>query len=156
MTPTEQDIYWMNQAYEKALAAEDLDEVPVGAVLIHEDTYLAGSGNRMIIDMDPTAHAEIVTLRQASLQLANYRLPRATLYVTLEPCIMCAGALLHARVQRIVFGATDPKTGALVSQYHIGTDGKLNHRFEITQGIEGEKCSQLLKDFFAKRRKRRV
>lgn len=148
------DRYWMEQAIRQASLAAEKGEVPVGAVLVRENTLLASGGNAPITTCDPTAHAEIVVLRKAAEVTGNYRLSGAILYVTLEPCIMCAGALLHARISRIVYGASDPKTGALDAVYRIGTDGKLNHRFEITGGVLEEQCGLLLKNFFAHKRKK--
>jgi len=101
---------------------------------------------------DPTGHAEIRVLRQAAVRVANYRLPGTTMYVTLEPCAMCAAAMVHARVRRLVFGAADPKTGAIVSRYRIGSDGRLNHVLQVTGGILAEECGRILKEFFQKRR----
>ena len=148
------DEHWMKQAIRQAEKAASNGEVPVGAVLIQGDTLLSAAGNAPISTSDPTAHAEILALRQASASAGNYRLPDTTLYVTLEPCIMCAGALLHARIARIVYGASDPKTGALHSVFSIGVDDTLNHCFEVTGGILADECSALLKNFFADRRKK--
>jgi tRNA(adenine34) deaminase len=128
-------------------------EIPVGAVLIGDNGVIAAAGNSPIRNQDPTAHAEIIVLRNAAAQLQNYRLPGTTLYVTLEPCIMCMGALIHARINRLVYGATDPKTGAATSVYNIGNDGLLNHKVEICGGVFAKKSSDLLKTFFKSRRK---
>jgi len=128
-------------------------EIPVGAVLIGDSGVIAAAGNSPIRNHDPTAHAEIIVLRNAAAQLQNYRLPGTTLYVTLEPCIMCMGALIHARINRLVYGATDPKTGAATSVYNIGNDGVLNHKVEICGGVFAKKSSDLLKSFFKSRRK---
>ena len=146
------DAVFMRQALEQARLAADVGEVPVGAVLVCGDILLASCANQPITMNDPTAHAEILAIREAGHKIGNYRLPETTLYVTLEPCIMCMGAILHARIQRLVFGAFDPKTGAASSRYTIGTDGLLNHRLEITGGILEAECAQLLKDFFSERR----
>lgn len=128
-------------------------EVPVGAVLVAADgSLLASAGNETVCTHDPVGHAEIRVLRMASEKLGNYRLPETTLYVTLEPCAMCAAAMVHARIARLVFGATDPKTGAVVSKYRIGNDGLLNHSFGVTGGVMQEECARLLRDFFQKRR----
>lgn len=147
------DEYWMGQALLQAKEAAQRGEIPVGAVLVADDNLLAAAGNSPIGRRDPTAHAEILVMRSAALQLNNYRLPGTTLYVTLEPCLMCMGAMIHARVQRLVYGASDPKTGAAASVYHIGSDGCLNHGIDIRGGILAERCSDLLKGFFVSRRK---
>jgi len=147
------DIKFIEIAIQQALAAAKEGEVPVGAVLVINNQILAKAGNRPISTSDPTAHAEIITLRKAAQVLNNYRLPESTLYVTLEPCPMCVGAMIHARLARVVFGAVDPKTGALVSRYHMGRDGRSNHTLEVTGGILAKQCGNLLKDFFAQRRK---
>ncbi len=146
------DEYWMEQALCQAGEAGRLGEVPVGAVLVGVNGLLAGAGNSPIRLSDPTAHAEILALRKAAQQLGNYRLPATTLYVTLEPCIMCMGALVQARVSRLVYGATDPKTGAAASVYTIGSDGRLNHSMTISGGILAGRCAALLKKFFKDRR----
>ncbi len=147
------DAAFMRQALALARRAAEAGEVPVGAVLVWGDTLLASGANQPITMSDPTAHAEILVIREAAHKIGNYRLPETTLYVTLEPCIMCMGAILHARIQRLVFGALDPKTGAASSRYTIGTDDLLNHRLEITGGVLEGECSQILKDFFRLRRK---
>ena len=146
------DLTMMQIALEQARQAACMGEVPVGAVLAHGETLLAAAANRPIASNDPTAHAEILAIRQGAEKIGNYRLVDTTLYVTLEPCIMCMGAILHARIQRLVFGALDPKTGAAQSRYTIGLDGLLNHRLEISGGVLGLECSQILKDFFKVRR----
>lgn len=143
----------MEVAIEQAISAAEQGEVPVGAVLVIDDQIIAKAGNRPVSTADPTAHAEIIALREGARKLGNYRLPGSTLYVTLEPCPMCVGAMLHARVAKVVFGATDPKTGALVSQYHMGRDSRSNHTLEVKGGILAEQCGRPLKTFFAKRRK---
>jgi tRNA(adenine34) deaminase len=142
----------MRLALEQATLAAASGEVPVGAVLCGDGEMLAAAGNGPIALSDPTAHAEILVLRAAAGATGNYRLTGATLYVTLEPCIMCMGAIIHARVDRLVFGALDPKTGAAVSRYRIGSDSLLNHQIEITSGVLAEECSTLLKNFFRQRR----
>ncbi len=153
VTVTERDYYFMGLALDYAAGAAAMDEVPVGAVLMdREGDVLAGAGNNCIAAGDPTGHAEIHVLRTAAERADNYRLPGTTMYVTLEPCAMCAAAMVHARVERIVFGATDPKAGGLQSMYRIGNDGRLNHNFIISGGIRAEECSLILKDFFKKRR----
>jgi tRNA(adenine34) deaminase len=146
------DLAFMQLALEEARQAALMGEVPVGAVLVHGETLLAAAANRPITENDPTAHAEILAIRKAAEKTGNYRLVDTTLYVTLEPCIMCMGAILHARIQRLVFGALDPKTGAAQSRYTIGVDGLLNHRLEVTGGVLGTECSKVLKDFFKERR----
>lgn len=150
---SQKDYEMMQLALEKAAESAAMGEVPVGAVLVDsEGRVLASAGNKTICDHDPTGHAEIRVLRMAAAVLKNYRLPQTTLYVTLEPCTMCASALVHARIKRLVYGATDPKTGAIVSKYAIGTDNLLNHSFIVTGGIMSEACSEILRDFFQKRR----
>ena len=144
---------WMKIALEEAALASANNEVPVGAALVRGNMLLARAGNSPISTNDPTAHAEINVLRFAGQKTGNYRLPGTTLYVTLEPCIMCVGAILHARVHRVVFGATDPKTGALVSKYRIGSDGLGNHTLDVNGGILADECSNLLRSFFQERRK---
>lgn len=147
------DEHYMRLAYVQAELAADRGEVPIGAVLVSsEGEILAQDGNRCIQLSDPSAHAEILVLRKAGEQLMNYRLIATTLYVTLEPCLMCSGALISARVTRLVYGATDPKAGAIVSKYHVGSDGMLNHRFAVSSGIMSEECGRLLIDFFKARR----
>lgn len=156
-SPMDHDTYWMQQAIELAEQAARQGEIPVGAVLVDcsnsKNGLLAAAGNSPITLHDPTGHAEILALRQAAQQIQNYRLPGTTLYVTLEPCIMCMGALIHARIDRLVYGASDPKTGAATSVYSVGHDGKLNHQLEITAGVLATQCSELLKSFFKARRK---
>ena len=142
----------MNLALEQASYAASCGEVPVGAVLVKDNNLIAEGANRPIGDCDPTAHAEIITLRRAATQLNNYRLPGTTLYVTLEPCIMCMGAIIHARVSRLVIGATDPKSGAVFSVYTIGSDNILNHTLEVEKGILEHDCRDVLKEFFRSRR----
>ena len=153
MTTKRNDTEWMKIALEEAILAAEKGEVPVGAALVKEGKLVASAGNCPISTNDPTAHAEINVLRKAAKQENNYRLPDTTLYITLEPCTMCVGAIIHARVERVVYGATDPKAGALVSLYTIGTDDRLNHSLTISGGVLADKCSELLKDFFRKKRK---
>lgn len=150
----ESDRAWMHLALAEAEKAAAAGEVPVGAVLIDDGGLIARAGNSPITSNDPTAHAEILVLRAAAALRANYRLPGTTLYVTLEPCPMCMGALLQARVRRLVYGATDPKSGAAHSLYTLGDDPRLNHRLEIIGGVLAEECGRLLKDFFRRRRER--
>lgn len=149
------DVDYMRIALEEGATAAERGEVPVGAVLVDaEGVVLGRDGNRSIERNDPSAHAEINVLRQAGEKIANYRLSGSTLYVTVEPCIMCAGAIVHARVSRLVYGAEDPKTGAIVSLYQIGSDQKLNHTIEFTGGVSGKECGDLLRKFFRSRRKK--
>ncbi len=148
------DPRWMARALQEARLAGAAGEVPVGAVLVQGDELLATGQNRVIRDADPTAHAEIVALRAAGTSLGNYRLVGTTLYVTLEPCCMCAGAMIHARVRRVVFGATDPKTGAAGSVFDLMTHPAHNHRPLLTSGVEAEAASELLRGFFRARRSR--
>jgi len=143
----------MALALEQARLAQDAGEVPVGAVVADAEGYVVGTGyNRTITDSDPTAHAEIVALRDAAERLGNYRLPGLSLYVTLEPCVMCMGAMLHARLSRVVFGATDPKTGACGSVLDVGAVEKLNHHTAIHGGVMAEPCGDILRGFFHERR----
>ena len=142
----------MRIALEQARASAGAGEVPIGAVLVHNNADLVRSGNRTIRDNDPTAHAEIVVLREAARILGNYRLANTTLYVTLEPCAMCAGAIIQARVPRLVYGADDPKGGAFRSCFQLLCSAKLNHRVEVTPGILAEDSTSLLRSFFASRR----
>ena len=143
----------MRLALAQAVQARELGEVPVGAVLLDADGQLLATGfNRTIVDHDPTAHAEIVALRAAARAAQNYRLPGATLYVTLEPCAMCLGALLHARVGRIAFAAADPKTGACGSVVNLLEHATLNHQTTAVSGVLAEECGQYLRDFFRDRR----
>lgn len=146
----------MELALAQARQAAARGEVPVGAVLVGADGELLGSdGNRTIELADPSAHAEMLAMRAAGEKLGNYRLTGCTLYVTLEPCVMCAGAMVHARIGRLVYGATDPKTGAIESVYRIGSDGFLNHRLTVTGGVLADESATLLRDFFKKRRNSR-
>ena len=142
----------MRIALEQARASADAGEVPIGAVLVHNNADLARFGNRTIRDNDPTAHAEIVVLREAARILGNYRLANTTLYVTLEPCAMCAGAIIQARVPRLVYGADDPKGGAFRSCFQLLSSPKLNHQVEVMPGILAEDSASLLQSFFASRR----
>lgn len=143
----------MELALTEARRARDQGEVPVGAVVVGPDGAIWGrGGNRPIGASDPTAHAEIVALRQAAHRAGNYRLPGCTVYVTIEPCLMCVGALLQARVQRLVYGAPDPKAGAVESLYRIPADQRLNHRLEVTGGVRADVCRNLIQEFFRARR----
>lgn len=142
----------MREAIALARAAEGAGEVPIGAVAVRDGAVLARGMNRTILDCDPTAHAEIVALRAAARAIGNYRLSGCTLYITLEPCAMCAGAIVQARVDRVVYGADDPKAGALRTHFNIADHPQLNHRAEITAGVLAEECAALLQVFFATRR----
>jgi len=146
------DEKWMALAIEQAKLAEKIDEVPVGAVLVQDDRLIAEAHNQPISNHDPTAHAEIQLLRKAGKNLNNYRLPNTTLYVTLEPCTMCLGAMIHARVSRIVFGAYDQKTGVCGSCQDLSTSECFNHSIETEGGVLADECKQLLQEFFKKRR----
>jgi tRNA(adenine34) deaminase len=148
----ENDLQFMQLALEEARASAAAGEVPIGAVLVHKDVVLARSGNRTIRDTDPTAHAEIVVLREAARLLGNYRLVDSTLYVSLEPCAMCAGAIVQARVPRLVYAADDPKGGAFRSCFEILTSSKLNHKVEVVSSVLAEESAALLQSFFASRR----
>ncbi|QKG44439.1 tRNA adenosine(34) deaminase TadA [Providencia rettgeri] len=152
MTQIEIDEYWMQQAIELALKAQDLGEIPVGAVLVKDNHLVASGWNRSIIDHNPTAHAEIMALQQAGQELSNYRLLDTTLYVTLEPCIMCAGAMIHSRISRVVYGAKDFKTGACGSYLDIMGQAGLNHYVDVTGGVLEQQCSSMLSAFFKLRR----
>ncbi len=143
----------MAEALTLALVAERAGEVPVGAVIVDCEQRIIGRGwNSVIARNDPTAHAEILALREAAQLLQNYRLERTTVYVTLEPCAMCAGALVHARVERLVFGARDLRFGGVRSKFSIADSDLLNHRIAVTEGVRGADCAQMLKDFFECRR----
>ena len=146
------DEKWMRIAIEEANLAMDKSEVPVGAVLVKNDTLIAQAHNKPITKNDPTAHAEIQLLRKAGEQQKNYRLPESTLYVTLEPCAMCFGAMVHARIDRIVYGASDPKTGVCGSRMNLNEENFFNHKISITSGILEKESSELLKLFFKSRR----
>ncbi len=147
---------FMNLALELAHAASEKGEVPVGAVLVSEDReVLAAAHNRTIGRMDPTAHAEILALREAAQKIENYRLLNTTLYVTVEPCVMCMGAIVHARVAAVVFGARDPKWGAAGSLYNFSENPRLNHHPEIVAGVNEEDCASLMRNFFKARRRRK-
>ena len=148
------DITFMKHALFLARSASDKGEVPVGAIITLNGNIIGEGENCPIATHDPCGHAEIIALRNAATKMRNYRLPGSTLYVTLEPCIMCMGAIIHARVQRLVFGAYDLKTGAAGSRYSIGNDQLLNHHLEISSGICESECAVLLKNFFRERRKK--
>lgn len=143
---------FMAVALEEARAAAERGEVPVGAVVVADGTIVARAGNRTIADCDPTAHAEMIALREAAAAIGNYRLVNATMYVTIEPCTMCAGAMIQARVARLVYGAGDPKAGAVRSCFAVLDSPKLNHRVEVRAGILQDEAAALLREFFAARR----
>jgi tRNA(adenine34) deaminase len=146
------DLHFMQLALDEARISAEAGEVPIGAVLVRNKLVLAHSGNRTIRDNDPTAHAEIVAIREASHALGNYRLADTTLYVTLEPCVMCAGAIIQARIPRLVYAADDPKGGAFRSCFEILTSSKLNHRVDVTSAVLATDSTALLQSFFASRR----
>jgi len=142
----------MEMAIEEALQASREGEVPVGAVLAREGKVLARDHNRCLCLNDPTAHAEILVLRKGAARMGNYRLNGCELYVTIEPCPMCAGAILNGRISRLVFGARDEKAGAVESLYHMLSDHRLNHRVQVTEGVLAERCKEILQSFFQARR----
>jgi tRNA(adenine34) deaminase len=146
------DKDWMTHALTLAQRAEAMGEVPVGAVVVLDNEMIGKGWNQPIASCDPTAHAEIIALRQAAKTVGNYRLVNATLYVTLEPCVMCLGAIIHARLKNVVFGADDPKTGAIKSAFELLAVKRFNHHLEWQNGICAAECATLLKNFFAMRR----
>jgi len=146
------DADFMRKAFELARQAGRADEVPVGAVLVHEGTIIGKGHNAPIGLNDPTAHAEIQALREGAAALGNYRLEGTTLYVTMEPCVMCAGALVNARVSRLVFGTRDLRFGGVRSKFRLADSDLLNHRVEVVEGVLGAECVELVKQFFAARR----
>ena len=153
MAFSERDLYFMREALKEAEAAYEKGEVPVGAVLVSEDgELLARAHNRPISLCDPTAHAEILALREGARRLGNYRLLGTTLYVTLEPCPMCAGALVYARVKKLIFGTRDAKSGACGSVCNLVKEARLNHRLEVEEGLLAEEARRLLREFFKARR----
>ena len=152
MTQTELDQQYMRMAIEQALLAAQSGEVPVGAVLVRDGQVISRAFNKPIGNHDPSAHAEMLALREAALAEENYRIPGSTLYVTLEPCAMCSGAMLHARIDRVVYGAPDPKTGAAGSVLDIFSSKQINHQTSVEGDIMSEECGQLLRDFFKGRR----
>ncbi len=154
--PDPADERFMRRALELARAAAGRGDVPVGAVLVREGRILGEGANRREVDADPVAHAEVVALREACRAARRWRVDGSTLYVTLEPCPMCAGALVNARVGRLVYGASDPKAGAVRSLYRICDDARLNHRLEVVEGVLAEPCGQVLREFFQKARARRA
>ena len=149
---TELDAHWMRQALKAAREAREREEVPVGTCVVSEGELLAVCGNRTRTDCDPTAHAEIIALREAAAKAGNFRLTDAVVYSTIEPCAMCAGALIQARVKRLVYGARDDRAGAVESRFRICDTDFLNHRIEITAGILEVECRELMQEFFKARR----
>lgn len=149
---TESDQRWMRHALKLAQHAQELGEVPVGALLVKDNELVAEGWNQPIAAHDPSAHAEMVALRAAAMALKNYRLNGLTLYVTLEPCVMCAGAILHARLARLVFGADDPRAGAVRSVYDVIARPQLNHKLDWTGGVLADECGALLSNFFKAKR----
>ena len=153
MKIAQDDLKFMSMALAQAERAVAEGEVPVGAVVVVGGEVIGRGYNRPISSSDPTAHAEVVAIRGAAKRLDTYRLERASLYVTLEPCVMCVGAMIHARIARVVYGARDDKAGALGSVYDIGRDGRLNHQLEVVGGVAAEPCAAILKSFFRARRR---
>ena len=149
---TTEDSRFMTEAIAQARRAEAEDEVPVGAIAVADGRVVAVGHNAPIALADPTAHAEILAIRAAASKLRTYRLTTVSIYVTLEPCVMCVGAMLNARIARVVYGARDDKAGALGSVYDIGRDGRLNHRFEVVGGVMESECAALIREFFRARR----
>ena len=152
MTDAQEDARYVDLALVEARRAADAGEVPIGAVVVLDGRVIARAHNAPITLRDPTAHAEVLALRTAARETGNYRLERTSVYTTVEPCLMCCGALVHARVARLVYGAADPKAGAAASLYRILDDGRLNHRVEVTAGVRSEECAALLTEFFRARR----
>lgn len=144
--------YWMLEALVEARKAECQGEVPVGAIVLIDGKIIGRGHNHSIHLHDPSAHAEILALRHAARSMKNYRLPGSILIVTVEPCVMCAGAMIHARVEKVIYGAVDPKAGSLDSHFHLASAMQLNHRFEVMSGILERECSLLIRTFFATRR----
>jgi len=149
---TREDEQFMRLALDQAKIAEDNGDVPIGAVIVYKNQIIGKAYNQREQLQDPTAHAEIIALTQAAAALQSWRLTGCTMYVTLEPCPMCAGALVLARIERLVYGCDDPKTGACKSLYNIVQDERLNHRLEVTTGVLADECSRLLQDFFQQKR----
>lgn len=152
LTLDEQDEFWMQQAFELAHQAELIGEVPVGAILVQNNQIIAQGYNQSITQHDPTAHAEMIAIRQAGQQIQNYRLTNLTLYVTLEPCPMCAMAMIHARIKRVVYGTPDLKTGAIHSNFQLTNSSVANHYIETTSGVLQPQCAHQLSAFFKRRR----
>ncbi len=149
---SDQDLIYMQRAIQLAEMAAEHQEVPVGAVLVLDNQIIGEGWNHPIATHDPSAHAEMIALRRGAEQIKNYRILQSTLYVTLEPCIMCVGAIVHARVQRVVYGASDPRTGAVKSAFDLGDSSLFNHRVKYENGLLAEECGGLLRKFFRERR----
>ena len=147
------DEQWMKIAIDEAHLAMGVNEIPVGAVLVQDNKLIVQAHNRPIKNNDPTAHAEIEVLRKAGAKLHNYRLPKTTLYVTLEPCTMCLGAMIHARIERVVFGASDPKSGVCGSTIDLSSESIFNHQISVSGGVLEHECKNILQSFFKLRRK---
>jgi len=147
------DKYFMERALKEAEQAFSEDEVPVGAVIVQDERIIASAHNQRETLRDPTAHAEVIAITQAAAHIGDWRLPGCTLYVTLEPCVMCAGAIVLARMPRIVYGATDPKAGAVNTLYHLLDDQRLNHRADVTSGVLADPCGAILTEFFQTKRR---
>src|SRR5687768_17151646 len=152
----ETDAQWMRQALAAAQEARERDEVPIGTCIVSGETVLAVAGNRTRTDQDPTAHAEIVALRAAARKAGNYRLTGAVVYSTIEPCVMCAGALIQARVKRLVYGAPDERAGAVDSRFRVCDTDFLNHRIEVTSGVLENECREIMQEFFRARREKQM
>lgn len=148
------DELWMEEALREARRAQSMGEVPVGAVIVFQGKVIARAGNRNITDNDPTGHAEILALREAGRSIGNYRVADCELFVTIEPCAMCAGAMVHARLKRVIYGADDPKAGAEHSVLQVLNHPSLNHRTDVTRGVLAARCMDLLQEFFRERRAR--
>ena len=153
---SETDAHWMRQALLAAREAQQRGEVPIGVCIVVGDRVLAAVGNRTRTENDPTAHAEMVALRAAAKQTGNYRVSDATVYSTIEPCVMCAGALIQARVQRLVYGAHDERAGAVESHFRVCDTDFLNHRIEVSAGVLEEECREMMQEFFRARRKEQM
>lgn len=152
----ESDAQWMRRAVAAAREARERGEVPIGTCVVAEGEILAVAGNRTITDQDPTAHAEIVALREAAHKVGNYRLTNAVVYSTIEPCVMCAGALIQARVKRLVYGARDERAGAVESHFGVCDTDFLNHRIEVSSGVLENECREIMQDFFREKRNRKL
>jgi tRNA(adenine34) deaminase len=148
------DEFWMEEALREGIRAQAAGEVPIGAVVVHEGRILGRGSNRPISSNDPTAHAEIIAMREAGQALGNYRLADCDLFVTMEPCAMCAGAMVHARIRRLIYGATDPKAGAVESVMRVLDNAALNHRIEVKKGVLAGRCMELVQAFFRDKRAR--
>jgi len=146
------DEEWMQHAFQLAKKSKEHDEVPVGAIVVYEDEIIGKGWNQPILSHNPTAHAEMMALKNAGEKIGNYRLPKSTMYVTLEPCVMCAGAIVHARIARLVYAVDDEKTGACGSVFNVVQTDKLNHRVRIEKGVLEKECRTLIQDFFKEKR----